>query len=421
MHDAATAALPEAEGPRVPPAGAEGATEPGPSGPPQPPRRSRLGPVRRHPIRAAVVILLVVGLTIVGWSYGRALTVSSSDSLSTRSVEWVRDHGGSPLVNWIEREWYNHHQPPKGGVPKAGLIPSVAPTTPPALAHRPAHVPPHLPIPEPVVPLATPPLPGEGIWHPVGSLVGGLPAVYATAVRPDPVHTSLVTGVSWMDTKLLKADLYAGTAMPGGSWQHMAPIPPDLRSSLIADFNSGFRLQDSRGGYYAEGRMAKPLLAGAASLVIRTDGTATVAKWGRDATLGPNVSAVRQNLALIVDNGDPVPGLDSDANVTWGQTSGNRTLVWRSGVGVTPSGALVYAGGVLSAYSLGEVLAHAGAVRAMELDINGPFVDFFSYVAPAGQEATPTDGTKLTPDMTSSPARYLVIPSSRDFVAMFAR
>ena len=92
-----------------------------------------------------------------------------------------------------------------------------------------------------------------------------------------------------------------------------------------------------------------------------------------------------------------------------------------SGVGVTPSGALVYAGGVDSVYSLAQVLAHAGAVRAMEMDINGPFVDFFSYNTPPGAQATPAEGTKLIPDMTSSPARYLTIPSSRDFVAMFAR
>jgi hypothetical protein len=373
-------------------------------------------------------VLLVTGLTLFGSSYGHALTAPGSDSLGARSVEWVRGHGGASLVNWVEREWYGHHQPPKGGAPKPGLIPESSPTTatapPPAAPtsrHRAPVVPPHLQPPAPIVPLASPPLAGEGIWHPIGSPVQGLPAAYATAIRPDPVHTSLVTGVGWMDTKLLRAVLYSGSQVPGGSWHDMAPIPPDQRPALIAAFNGGFRLPDTRGGYYAEGRMLKPLVDGAASLVIRNDGTPTVAKWGRDAIFGPDIASVRQNLSLIVDGGAPVPGLQSDSNVAWGATVGNKAFVWRSGVGVTAGGALVYAGGDgLSVESLAQVMAHAGAVRAMELDINSAWVSFFSYAPAPGAPAAADNGSKLVSNMTSWPGRYLV-PSSRDFVALFAR
>jgi hypothetical protein len=209
--------------------------------------------------------------------------------------------------------------------------------------------------------------------------------------------------------------------VPGGSWHDLAPIPLDQRPALVAAFNGGFRLPDSRGGYYAEGRLEKPLVDGAASLVIHADGTATVARWGRDASLTPDVAAVRQNLSLIVDGGAPVPGLQSDSNVAWGATVGNKAFVWRSGVGVTADGALVYAGGTgLSVDSLAQVLAHARAVRAMELDINSAWVTFFSYAPPPGAPATADNGTKLAADMSSWPGRYLV-PSSRDFLAMFAR
>ena len=368
-------------------------------------------------------MVLVAGLSIVGSSYGHALAAPGSDSLGARSVEWVRGHGGASLVNWIERQWYGHHQPPKGGSPKPGAIPEVVPptTTAPSLPRIPVKVPPHLRPPAPMVPLASPPLAGEGIWHPAGSLVHGLPAVYTTAVRPDPVHTSLVTGVAWMDTKLLRAVLYSGSQVPGGSWTDMAPIPPDQRQALVAAFNGGFRLPDSRGGYYAEGRMAKPLVDGAASLVIGADGTPTVAKWGRDASLGPDTASVRQNLSLIVDGGTPVPGLQSDSNAAWGSTVGNKAYVWRSAVGVTADGALVFAGGDgLSISSLAEVMAHAGAVRAMELDINSAWVTFFSYAPPPDAPAAVDNGAKLLPDMSSWPGRYFV-PSSRDFVGIFAR
>ncbi len=58
----------------------------------------------------------------------------------------------------------------------------------------------------------------------------------------------------------------------------------------------------------------------------------------------PQVAAVRQNLFLMVRDGKPVPQVTSDPNVTWGATFGGAG-VWRSGVGITADGALVYAAG----------------------------------------------------------------------------
>jgi hypothetical protein len=58
----------------------------------------------------------------------------------------------------------------------------------------------------------------------------------------------------------------------------------------------------------------------------------------------PDVVAVRQNLSLIADGSRPVANLAHSSTATWGATVGNKTLVWRSGVGITSSGALVYAG-----------------------------------------------------------------------------
>ena len=41
-------------------------------------------------------------------------------------------------------------------------------------------------------------------------------------------------------------------------------------------FNGGFQMADAHGGYYTEGRVIVPLVAGAASLVITQDGRAVV-------------------------------------------------------------------------------------------------------------------------------------------------
>lgn len=389
----------------------------------QPPRPGR----RRISVRR-VACLLALPSILAGWSLGHALTVSGGGSAGVRTVEWTRDHGGAGLVAGVENVWYSHHPPPKGGKPPPGYIPPTntahptATNTASGASTAPRLATAHLAAPPPIVALASPPLPGEGAWHPIGHPVGGLPAMYRAFLRPDSVHTSLVTGVAWMDTKLLRARLFAGSQEPGGGpWPYQAPIPQDMAKSVVAAFNSGFRMKDSHGGYYAYGHTAVPLANGTASLVIYDDGTATVDQWGRDVAMGPAVAAVRQNLTLIVDHGRPVPGLSAGSFKQWGNTLGNKVLVWRSGIGVTADGALLYAAGNgLSASSLAGVLAHAGAVRAMEMDINSEWTDFFSFDPAPGQPASPANATKLLPDMAQPTTRYFQ-PSTRDFVVMLAR
>jgi hypothetical protein len=280
-----------------------------------------------------------------------------------------------------------------------------------------------LPAPAAITPLVSDPLAGEGQWRPLGRLVHGIPAMYATYLRPDAVHTSLVAAVAWIDPKLVRAAGYAGAVEPGGTgWAHQLPIPDAVRPQLLAVFNSGFKMDDAQGGYYDSGRLARSLRSGAASWWITTDGVLHVGMWGRDATLTPNVVEVRQNLDLIVDNGQPAPDVSANDPAKWGYTVGNKVLVWRSGLGETANGALVYVGGPgLSVESLAQLLVRAGAVRAMELDINSDWVDFFTYApAAAGTPAADLTVSKLLVDMSPSKYNYLD-DSSRDGVALFQR
>jgi hypothetical protein len=386
-----------------------------------PGRRGRLWRwVGAHKLRSALVGLLVL-LSPVLWSAGFALTNPSLGStLPGRLAEWAREHGAGGLVVWAENLWYLHHSPPVGGRPAKGAIPVPKPsaTTTPAVA------PPHLPAPPPITPVASPPIAGEGQWQAAGRLVDGVPAVYETYVRPDAVHTSVVTGVAWMDTKLLSATLYSGSTIPGGGpWADTAPVSPQAATSLVAAFNSGFLMSNANGGYYTQGKTVYPLRTGAASFVIYTDGTATVGQWGRDVSMAPDVASVRQNLVLLVDGGRPVPGLNAGDTTTWGYTLANKAYVWRSGVGVTADGALVYAAGPnLDIVDLADVLARAGAVRAMELDINTDWVNFSTYdPATPGGAASASNGTTLVEGMAGGPARYFEPWWSRDFITMSAR
>jgi hypothetical protein len=92
--------------------------------------------------------------------------------------------------------------------------------------------------------------------------------------------------------------------------------------------------------------------------------------------------------------------------------------VWRSGIGVTSDGALLYvAGPGLSVQTLANVLARAGAVRAMELDINPEWTTAMYYTHTDASAAVPH---KLLEPMQRSSNRYLV-PDERDFFAMFIR
>lgn len=360
----------------------------------------------RGPRLRATRALLLVGLVLLGVtgvSVGRALLASGTDSVSARLAEWGRSHGLSVVIDRLERATY---RPPAVGGKPSQRSPLAADGHIRALGVRPTRG--QLPA---MTPLASPALPGEGTWK-VVTFVAGRPALQEAFLRPDAVHTSYTAGVAWMDPSLLRFTLHPGTQEPGhGPWPIGPAISAHERPSLVAAFNGGFRLDAARGGFFEAGRTVGKLRQGAASFVIRTDGTATVGKWGRDVRSGGDVLAVRQNLDLLVDAGKVQSGLDSNRGGRWGQTLGNRLFVWRSGVGVTASGAVVYvAGDRLTAATLAELLRRAGCVRAMELDINPEWTSFISYPA----------ARNLLPDMQRSAHRY-DSTSTRDFFTVVSR
>jgi hypothetical protein len=153
---------------------------------------------------------------------------------------------------------------------------------------------------------------------------------------------------------------------------------------------------------------------GEATLIGYTDGHVDVANWHYGSAAPASVSFARQNLPLLVNEGKPAPNLEN--NSEWGATVGAAVLVWRSGVGVDRRGNLIYAAGEnQTVSSLAKALIRAGAVRAMELDINSYWVSFITYGAP-GAEAP----RNLLPAMNRSASRYLE-PDDRDFFTVYSR
>jgi hypothetical protein len=282
-------------------------------------------------------------------------------------------------------------------------------------------------------PTALPPFPGarlyagEGVWQPAGRLVADKPAVYETLLVP-PGGTKRA-GIAWMDTSLLSARLYSGSMSPGGGpYKYTAPVTQTAASSLVAAFNGGFKMADAHGGYYTEGRMVDPLVRGDASLVIYANGSVTVGAWGSDVAMTPSVAAVRQNLSPLVASGRPTTLASTRNWRAWGGTcpcgagQHGSEYQWRSGLGVTTDGALVYVvGPLLTPLQVADLLVRAGAVRGMQLDIN-PTWPVFATFRPAAPDglAAPSNGTRLI-DTYRGPATFFDPTYARDFITMSAR
>jgi hypothetical protein len=379
---------------------------------PPPPGRHRRRAMHRYRLaRRVLALLLVLGVAGAGVSYARALTAPGAADWATRSVDWVRGHGGSGVVDVAETIYYALNAPDR-----TALDPGAVPATAPApVASLPGARPADLPR-----PAGTPAVPGEATWSPAPQRVGGVPSAYTAWFRPDGAHPGLAVGVAWMNQALVRTELIAGTREPGGgAGPEQAQVPLAERGGLVAAFNSGWKMQDIGGGWYAHGHAVRPLRDGDASLVIDTSGRATVGAWGRDVTMTPDVASVRQNLTLVVDNGAPVPGLASSSG-TWGNAKNQLQFTWRSGVGTDAAGNLVYvAGDQLNLSGLATAMAEAGIQRGMELDIHSG-MNSFSTFAPAPGTTAGAVGTKLLPGMTRPADRYLV-PDQRDFFAVTLR
>ena len=397
-------------------------------------RRRRL--VRRglrlipRPLRYILAAALTASVLVVGWSVGHALTEPGGGTFSERIAEWARDHYLGPLVTL--GEWVTYRPPKVGGNPTfaltgPGMIQAQRAAGVPAAGsphgssgHGAAGQPPGSQlIPSRLPSPAGKPLPGEGVWR-VDGTVHGQPAVLSTFLRPDRVHTSYVAGIVSMNPKLLRFQLRPGVEDPGpGRWGVPAEIPPGGRTGLLATFNNGFKIASSGGGFYLNGVTRGSLRKGAATMVYYRNGQLKIGVWGKTVHKTPGVVGVRQNLRLIVQNGRVPATVNQNVETSWGATLGGAFYVWRSGVGVTRDGRIIFVyGPALDVQTLAGLLKRAGAVTAMQLDINPDWMSFM-YYRPGGHPASPTP-VNLLPTQLEPANRYYSL-ANRDFTAVFAR
>ena len=287
-------ALPDEYGPARAPRRVDDLTDPavrtvprdGPAAdpPPPPPSRRERRNLRQHEranrrvrtakarwIRRGIAIAVIVLLIPVAWSYVHALQRPGTDSLSVRSVEWIRDNGGNGIVNTIERWWYTNNPPVEGGKPDqirvqgtGGEVTSSTKVPTATTMPQPAHLPPptqRVMTPAPSVEN------NEGVWMPVGRLVGGIPAEYITFVRPDATHTSYYVAVDVARHKTAQGGVRARISGAGGRSEPVG-FPSSRHRTQHADCRVQLRVQDGlrqwwrllrrRGGEAARPRRGVP-------------------------------------------------------------------------------------------------------------------------------------------------------------------
>jgi len=401
--------------------GPGGPARPGQQSPDGPPARKvrfrrtrKLFRLRSVRIVSAVLALFLVWVT---FSFGQAAFKNNGQGFAANAAEWARDHGLGPVVTF--GEWLSYNPPAKGGKPSFSLaVPSgeaVTPGKPAKGKTKNAFVP---DIPATLKSLAGSPIAGEGQWR-LAESVKGEPAILTTFLR-DATYTSYVNGIASIDQRLVKFSLRPGTEDPGAAnWGVSDYIPASQRTGLLATFNGGFKLDSAGGGFYLNGIYHGTLNKGVASVVYYKNGTIKIGQWGRDVSMSSSVAGVRQNLMLLVDHGKVAANASSNVMSNWGATLGGGYYVWRSGLGITRDGRVVYVyGPELNAQDLGLLLQRAGAVEGMQMDINPAWMKFDYYQA-KGKPSDPTP-VPLLPNQQPDPYSYYT-PSTRDFTAVYAR
>ena len=351
-------------------------------------------------------------LSLAIYSYATWMLRPSSLPFGVRSVEWVRADFpfGNTIVDDIEHIYYSSKAPARGGPQLKSLPPATG-----RAAKAPKRA---APWPPRIKPVFANPLPGEGVWKPTGPPVDGGPPVLVTTFRPDLHYPSIVAYVAWFDHTRTALAFYPGRyEPPSAAVRGPMMVPYDQRSRLLATFNSGFIYTDVNNGSTDNGRVNEPLADGNATLVGYRDGRVAIVKWSGGPNAGPNVAWARQSLRPIVWNGRLNPTLNANPDSPqWGFTLGNAVRVWRTGVGVDARGNLIYAAADgQTVITLARMLKRAGAVRAMEFDINPEWHTLITYTHRHGLVPKQVGLNPMQPD-----TRYLT-PDDRDFFAVYRR
>ncbi len=337
----------------------------------------------KHKLQKTTIFIFTVFIVIV---VGGTLFVKFNNGLADQFTDnFLRPLLGNTIVGFLEKSYFNTTDKIQQTFDKNGLS-SIPQFIDQGIATSATPIP---------IANGLPKVAGEGIWldHPL-KLFPRKEVMAYTFVRPDPTRPYAYVTLVQMDMKAMNLMAVAGTKQPGGPIGNFGPgkIPTDIVSSgkLVAAFDGGFQYRDGEYGMVVDNKTYVPLKYNIGTLVGYTDGSLKIVDYlGQD--LGNNIAFIRQNCPILVENGQ-IFALNEENKKLWGRTFNADIYTWRSGLGITKDGNLIYAvGNNLGPESLATALQMAGATDAIQLDIN-PFWVRFNIFEPktAGGYTTST-------------------------------
>lgn len=224
------------------------------------------------------------------------------------------------------------------------------------------------------------PLENEGVWFERKLNIFPDKQVLAyTFVRPDPERPYANVTLIQADMGPLMLGITAGQKQPGGPVGNPGSgiMPKEIIDSgrLVAAFDGGFQYRDGMYGMIIGDKTYLPLKNDIGTLVGYKNGSFKIVKYtGQD--LGNDVVFIRQNCPILIENGELSVTNPVNRDL-WGRTITSDIYTWRSGVGITREGNLIFAiGNNLNPDSLATALKMGGAINAIQLDINPFWVRF---------------------------------------------
>jgi hypothetical protein len=252
------------------------------------------------------------------------------------------------------------------------------------------------------------PLKNEGVWRIMElGLFPNREVMAYTFVRPDTERAYTIVTIAQLDMKSMRLGVVAGTKEPGGKLGNVGPgkVPIDIvdNNKLVAAFDGGFQYRDGKYGMIVDGKTYLPLINDVGTVVGYKNGDFKIINYtGQD--LGGDVEFVRQNCPILIENGQ-LAVVDVKNKKLWGRTFSADIVTWRTGMGITKNGNLLFAvGNSLTPTTLAVALQMAGAENAIQLDINPNWVRF-NIFNPLGNGKY--DSKPLTLDLKNGASSYL--------------
>jgi hypothetical protein len=226
----------------------------------------------------------------------------------------------------------------------------------------------------------TPALPGEGVWNPqdkdpfVRRVEGLPPAFVTTYIRPDKSRKTTRVFIAVWDPRQVELHMMAGTVEPKGATGEAGPglIPrdPAVLERVVAASNAGFQALHGEFGMMADGVVYLPPKPYAATVAVLRDGNTAFGSWPEDQSIPPDVLSYRQNMTVLVQDGN----INPYGRTWWGGTPpgwADKTHTVRTGMCLTKEKFVAYFYGAdLGPEGLAQAMIQTRCSYGLALDMN---------------------------------------------------